>query len=309
MAELTGSTAVCEDALTRWLAYLSGTRDASPKTVDAYRADVSGFLGFMTRHHGGAFTLHSVEALKTKDMRAWLAHLNGRGLGATSIARRLSAVKSFVTWLGDAQGIEATAILATRGPKRPPRLPRPVAVQSAQDILDDVRNMSSVPWVVARDTAVLTLLYGCGLRISEALSLTAADMPLGETLRMTGKGRKERIVPVLPIVRQACADYLRAMPFELSPDDALFRSTRDNPLSARAIQKLLEHIRSRLGLPATTTPHALRHSFATHLLAAGGDMRTIQELLGHASLSTTQVYTSVNEAHLMDIYQKAHPRH
>ena len=241
-------------------------------------------------------------------MRAWMAHERGRGVGARSLARALSAVKSFYRWLSDREGFEATAVLSARAPKFQKKLPRPLAPDAARAMIDTVELQAREPWVAARDTAVITLLYGCGLRISEALSLTCDDAPLPPTLVIRGKGGKERIVPVIDPARSAVDAYLAACPFPADAGAPLFRGVRGGALSPRAVQKVMERARLQLGLPATATPHALRHSFATHLLGAGGDLRAIQELLGHASLSTTQAYTAVDTARLMEVYDRAHPR-
>lgn len=298
----TGSAAAIH-AMEAWLDHLSAARDASPKTIEAYRRDVAAYLGFMSQHWDGEAGLGPLSRVSVSDMRAWLARERGDGLSARSVARRLSAVKSFYRWLGERHGVEAAAVSAIRGPKVKQRLPRPVAPDAAKAMIAKV----DTGWVEARDSAVLTLLYGCGLRISEALSLRAADAPLPNMLKIRGKGGKERMVPVLPAAQEAVEAYRGACPFPLE-EGPLFLGVRGGPLNPRIIQKAVEHLRLMLGLPETTTPHALRHSFATHLLEAGGDLRTIQELLGHASLSTTQVYTGVNEARLMDVYAAAHPR-
>ena len=283
--------------------HLGSVRNASPKTIEAYRTDVASFLGFLSGHWGGEAGLKPLKNITVTDMRAWMARERGDGLGARSLARRLSAVKAFYRWLGVTHGIEAAAVSAIRGPKGKARLPRPVAPQMAKALIANTQT----GWVETRDCAVLTLLYGCGLRISEALGLQASDAPLGNMLKILGKGGKERLVPVLPVAAQAVEAYRAACPYELDAGP-LFLGARGGALNPRIIQKAMENLRLKLGLPATATPHALRHSFATHLLEAGGDLRTIQELLGHASLSTTQVYTGLNEARLMDIYADAHPR-
>nr|WP_112321353.1 tyrosine recombinase XerC [Oceanibium sediminis] len=294
--------------LQRWLNQLSAVRNASPKTIEAYRHDVAGFLGFLAGHWGGPAGRAQLGRVATRDMRAWMAHERGRGQSARSLARSLSAVKSFYRWLDEAEGINAPAVTATRAPKQSPRLPRPVAAEAAADLLDLAGAMQAEPWIAARDTAVLTLLYGCGLRISEALSLTGAHVPLGETMRIRGKGDKDRLVPVLPVARQAVDAYVALCPHPMAPGAPIFRGVRGGPLSARQVQMAMQTLRQAMGLPETATPHALRHSFATHLLERGADLRAIQDLLGHASLSTTQAYTAVNEAGLMDTYQRAHPR-
>ncbi len=295
-------------AVAEWLAQLSALKGASRHTIRAYRQDVLGWLGFLAFHHGGPQGLAEVLQAGQGDLRAWMAHERGRGVGSRSLARALSAVKGFARWAADHGGAEATVVLSARGPRHRRRLSRPLAEGAARDMLAAVGEQAAGDWQRARDVAVVTLLYGCGLRISEALGLTGRDHPLPEVLRITGKGGRTRLVPVLPAARAAVTEYVRLCPWELAADAALFRGTRGGPLDARLIQKAVERARLQLGLPATATPHALRHSFATHLLAAGGDLRAIQELLGHASLSTTQAYTAVDAARLMAVYEAAHPR-
>ncbi len=292
----------------RWLEHLSALRGNSDKTIDAYRRDLSGFLGFMTGHLGRVPSKNSLGRIGISDMRAWLAHGRRSGRAPRSLARELSAVKSFYRWLGEAEGLDVTAVLATRAPKFSAGLPRPVSRIDTRSLIDTVEVQSADSWVAARDVAVVTLLYGCGLRISEALGLTRAAAPLPEVLRITGKGNKERLVPVLPVVRQAVDTYLRLCPLAQKPNDPLFLGKRGGPLNPRLIQKVIQQARMQLGLPSSATPHAMRHSFATHLLESGGDLRSIQELLGHASLSTTQAYTAVDQARLMEVYKKAHPK-
>jgi integrase/recombinase XerC len=295
-------------ALADWLAHLRALDGASENTIRAYGADVARYLGFMARHRGGTEGVAPLAALPVADLRAWMAHERDRGLGARSLARALSAVKTFTAWAADRSGADATAVLSARGPKLKRRLPRPLSVEGASAMLEDVGEGARLPWVAARDTAVVTLLYGSGLRISEALSLTGADHPLPEVLRIRGKGGKERLVPVLPAARAAVTAYVAACPHEMTAGEPLFRGVRGGALNPRLVALAMEKARARLGLPASATPHALRHSFATHLLAAGGDLRSIQELLGHASLSTTQGYTAVDAARLMEVYEQAHPR-
>jgi integrase/recombinase XerC len=296
------------DALENWLEHLGALNGAAENTITAYRADVLSFLTFLSGYRGGPLERGAIAGLGLRDIRAWMAYERARSLGARSLARALSAVKSFTRWLAERDGFDPTAILSARAPRFAPRLPRPLAETDARAVLDSARLQARDDWVAARDAAVVTLLYGCGLRISEALGLTGADAPLPEVLRVTGKGGKERLVPVLPAARSSVARYLRLCPH--APDRAgpLFRGVRGGALNPRQIQKLMESVRLQLGLPASATPHALRHSFATHLLNAGGDLRAIQELLGHASLSTTQAYTAVDTARLMEIYEKTHPR-
>lgn len=301
-------SAALSDALARWLDHERALAGAAENTLKAYQADVLGFLSFMMVYHGDAQGLGPIAKIGIRDMRAWMASERGRGVSARSLARSLSAVKSFYRWLAEREGFEPTAVLATRAPKFQAKLPRPLAVEAASSMIDRVELQAREPWVAARDSAVVTLLYGCGLRISEALGLTGADAPLPQVLRIKGKGGKERVVPVIDLAREAVAAYLQVCPHEIEAHKPLFRGVRGGPLSPRAIQKVMEQARMQLGLPATATPHAMRHSFATHLLAVGGDLRTIQELLGHASLSTTQAYTAVDAARLMEVYDKAHPK-
>lgn len=295
-------------ALSEWLAQLAAIKGAAGHTVDAYRRDVARYLRFITDHRGGAEGLAAITATSQTDLRAWMAQERARGLSARSLARALSAVKGFTAWAADRTGRDATTVLSARGPKFRRKLPRPLSEDSAAAVLSDIGEDAREDWIAARDTAIATLLYGLGLRISEALSLTGADHPLPSTLRITGKGGKTRLVPVIPAAVEAIAAYVALCPFDLTPNDALFRGARGGPVNPRLIQGAMERARLRLGLPATATPHALRHSFATHLLSAGGDLRAIQELLGHASLSTTQAYTAVDAARLMEVYEKAHPR-
>ncbi|SEP81788.1 integrase/recombinase XerC [Loktanella sp. DSM 29012] len=295
-------------ALAGWLDHCRALNGASENTITAYRGDVMGFLAFMQTHHGDQVGLGPIARITTGDMRAWMAHERGRGVGARSLARSLSAVKTFYRWLSDREGFEPTAVLSIRAPKFTKKLPRPLEIDAARAMIDRVECQATEPWVAARDVAVVTVLYGCGLRISEALGLTARALPLPDILRIKGKGGKERIVPVIPAARTAVDAYARLCPHDLTGNAPLFRGIRGGPLNPRAVQKVMELSRLQLGLPASATPHALRHSFATHLLTAGGDLRTIQELLGHASLSTTQAYTSVDSVRLMEVYDAAHPR-
>ncbi|MDO5647975.1 tyrosine recombinase XerC [Paracoccus sp. (in: a-proteobacteria)] len=296
------------DAVARWLDAQAAARDLSRHTITAYQADVLAFLGFLGGYHGQAATPASLGGLVQADMRAFAAEERRRGLGARSLARRQSAVRSFLRWMSDRQGYDLSAALSARSPKYARGLPRPLTPEQAQDTLDQVAALHPEPWIAARDMAVLTLLWACGLRISEALALTGADWPFRDALTIRGKGGRERQVPVLPVARDAVADYLRLSPWPLTRAAPLFRAARGGALYAGAIDGAMARARAALGLPATATPHALRHSFATHLLASGGDLRTIQELLGHASLSTTQVYTGVDDARLMAVYRAAHPR-
>lgn len=302
------STPALSAALAAWLGQLSALQGAAVTTVNAYRRDVQRYLGFLVQHRGGVDGLASVATISPADLRAWMAEERGRGLSARSLARALSAVKGFTAWAADRTGRDATTVLSARGPKFRRKLPRPLSEDGAVAVLSGIGDDAREDWIAARDTAVATVLYGLGLRISEALSLTGADHPLPPTLRITGKGGKTRLVPVIPAAAKAVAAYAALCPFDLQPQAPLFRGARGGPVNPRLIQSAMERVRLRLGLPATATPHALRHSFATHLLSAGGDLRAIQELLGHASLSTTQAYTAVDAARLMEVYEKAHPR-
>lgn len=295
-------------ALAEWCAALSGTRGRALHTVTAYRRDVTGFLGFLAGHLGQPPGPDTFARLTPQDIRAWMAAERAAGLSARSLARKLSAVKSFARWWADRGGAEAQAILAARAPRFPARLPRPMTPEAARDMIGALAGAPSAPWIAARDAAVVTLLYACGLRISEALALTGAELPLPEVLRIRGKGGRERLVPVLPAARAAVERYVRLCPWPPAPGEPLFRGARGGALDPRLVARAVERARAALGLPASATPHAFRHSFATHLLAAGGDLRAIQELLGHASLSTTQAYTAVDAARLLEVYEATHPR-
>ncbi|MCD9148383.1 tyrosine recombinase XerC [Pseudophaeobacter flagellatus] len=296
------------DALQLWLQGLSALEGAAANTINAYQGDLTGFLTFMTTHSGARQGLGALAQISTSDMRAWMAQERNSGTGPRSLARKLSAVKSFYRWLAEREGFEPTAVLAARAPKFQKKLPRPLAEDAARAVLDTVEMQSSKSWVAARDVAVVTLLYGCGLRISEALALPGSAAPLPNSLRIAGKGGKERLVPVIAAARNAVDRYLALSPHPQENDKPLFRGMRGGPLNPRQIQTVMAQTRAQLGLPATATPHALRHSFATHLLEAGGDLRAIQELLGHSSLSTTQAYTAVDTAHLMAVYNRSHPK-
>ena len=317
MAVLNGASAATDhinlsaaltDALTAWLDHIRALDNAADNTIEAYRRDVSGYLGFLTRHFGDATGLSPLSRVELRDIRAWMAFERGRGVGARSLARALSAVKTFTAWLAEREGFDPTPVLSARNPKFQKKLPRPLSEDAARAMIDAVELQSMQSWIAARDMAVVTLLYGCGLRISEALGLSGAESPLPEVLRILGKGGKERIVPVIPAARAAVADYVRQCPHPITANTALFLGARGGPLNARLVQKAVAAARLQLGLPATATPHAMRHSFATHLLSAGGDLRAIQELLGHSSLSTTQAYTAVDTTRLMEVYDRAHPR-
>lgn len=295
-------------ALDDWLTSQKALKGAADNTLKAYSTDVTGFLSFLAEYTGEPTGMAALRDVGTRDMRAWMAHERGRGVAARSMARALSAVKSFYRWLSEREDFDATAVLSARSPKFQRKLPRPMEQDAARAMIDTVGMQSETSWIAARDIAVATLLYGCGLRISEALGLVGRDFPLPQVLRIKGKGGKERMVPVLDAARDAVAEYIRLCPFTPEPDAPLFRGKRGGALNPRLISRAMEQARMQLGLPASATPHAMRHSFATHLLAAGGDLRAIQELLGHASLSTTQAYTAVDAAQLMEVYDKAHPK-
>jgi integrase/recombinase XerC len=290
-----------------WLSSLKHERRASPNTLRAYGDDVSRFLGFQRGHLGGAVSEHALAKLKPADFRAFIAARRNEGLGAGGVQRALAAIRSFYKFLAREGVLENAAPRAVRTPRLKRGLPRPLSEADAARAIEEAGE-HDVEWLGARDAALLTLLYGAGLRISEALSLKRGDVPLGETLTILGKGRKERIVPVLPLLKEAIGDYAAKIPFTGPPSAPLFLSRRGKPMSAREAQGLMQRIRGRLGLSERATPHALRHSFATHLLQGGGDLRSVQELLGHASLSTTQTYTAIDMRQLMETYQSAHPR-
>ena len=298
-------------ALEAWIAYLAHERRASPLTLEAYREDLTAFFAFLQGHIGGPVSFGALAEVSAADVRAYMAarRSGARPLSPRSLSRRLSAIRSFYRFADRRLGIVNTGVALVRGPRLKPTVPRPVAEDQARGLITEAQtDPDREAWEGVRDAALLTLLYGCGLRISEALSLTRSDAPLPDALRIVGKGSKMRLAPVLPAVRRAMDAYLAELPFALAPGDALFRAKRGGPLGARYAQALMARLRGRLGLPDSATPHALRHSFATHILSHGGDLRTIQELLGHASLSTTQKYTAVNSAELMTIYARAHPR-
>lgn len=294
--------------VTQWLDQLSALNGTSANTLDAYRRDMAQFIDIMTQHHGGELGVERLAGLTQSDMRAWMARLRNGGLSPRSLARKLSTVKSFLRWLGEKEGFDPVVVLSMRPPKFTQKLPRPLDKPDAMTLIATATDMAEEDWVGARDTAVLLLLYGCGLRISEALAIPKRDTPLPEVMRIIGKGDKERLVPVLPVARAAVERYMALCPFPLDPNDVIFRGVRGGPLRPRLVQLAVQKLRTTLGLPASVTPHALRHSFATHLLGAGGDLRTIQELLGHAKLSTTQVYTAVDDEQLLAVYERSHPK-
>ncbi|MCY4053760.1 MAG: tyrosine recombinase XerC [Hyphomicrobiales bacterium] len=290
-----------------WLRYITIEQRLSPLSVQAYQRDARNFFAFLQDHRGSP---DLPEKIRVSDIRAFLAHRRHGGSGARSLARSLSGIRSLLGWLHQQDRIDATALDAIRTPKLPRLLPKPIDEKEARTLLEtsNIDNSTKEDWCAVRDVAVFAMLYGCGLRISEALSLNADILPLGERLAVTGKGNKERIVPVLPAVRESLKQYVQICPFALHPESPIFFGKQGRRLGARTVQARLAIARENLRLPPQTTPHALRHSFATHLLNAGGDLRTIQELLGHASLSSTQIYTEVETDHLLRVYEEAHPR-
>ncbi len=296
------------NAVAAWFRDLANARRASPHTLDAYGRDIAAFFAFLQQHLGGPAGLTELHALRAADFRAYLANRRGQGLAASSTARALSAIRAFYRFMERAGGVKNPAIAGQRGPKLPHAAPKPLSEPQALRVVQEPGNTDAESWIAVRDVAVLTLIYGCGLRVSEALGLNRDAAPFGETLLIHGKGGKERLVPVLPVVREAVEKYLALCPHRLARGDPLFAGARGKRLSPRTVQLRMQRLRSLLGLPDSATPHALRHSFATHLLSAGGDLRTIQELLGHASLSSTQRYTEVDAARLIDVYGQAHPR-
>jgi integrase/recombinase XerC len=291
----------------QWASYLQHDRRRSPHTIRAYVATAHRLIEFLGRYRGEEIAPGGLLNVAATDLRAFLADRRGQGLGPSSAARELSGVRAFLRYAAEQQG-QAPQLPRTRAPKRPRTLPRPAAPDEAMGLAEDAAGAATAPWIGARDLAILLLLYGAGLRVAEALSLTAPMLPIGQTLRVTGKRAKTRVVPVVPAVREAIEDYVRQCPHPLSGGSPLFVGARGGPLNPDLVRRAVAAARRRLGLPDTLTPHALRHSFATHLLARGADLRALQELLGHASLSSTQIYTAVDAARLLDVYRHAHPR-
>lgn len=304
---------IADEALLRertaWLSTLAAERRLSENTLEAYERDTRQFLTFLTGHLASPARLKDIGDLRPADLRGFLAARRRDGAGARTLGRGLAGLRSFLRHLERKGMANAAGAAAIRSPKQPKSLPKPLTDSQALSVVGTDAQLADEPWISVRNAAVLTLLYGCGLRISEALSLTPDDFAGSPSaLRITGKGGKTRIVPLLDAARRGVEDYRRLCPYPLAADGPLFRGARGGPLQAAIIQREMQRMRGALGLPDSATPHALRHSFATHLLAGGGDLRTIQELLGHASLSTTQVYTGVDSARLLEIYDKAHPR-
>lgn len=291
------------DMIEAWRDHLALARRRSPHTVRAYAAAAARLIA-----RTAPASWREVAALDAPGLRAQLAARRAEGLANTSTARELSALKAFIAFARAQAGLAEAAPPRLRGPRIRKGLPRPVTPDEAVNLAEEVAGQAAAEWIGARDRALLLLLYGAGLRIAEALSLTGADHPLGERLTVTGKGGKQRVVPILPVVRDGVADYAARCPWPLAPEGPLFRGAKGGPLAPGMVQKAVARARLALSLPATATPHALRHSFATHLLGAGVDLRSLQELLGHASLGSTQIYTRVDAATLLDTYRSAHPR-
>lgn len=293
----------------RWLDGLMRERRLSDNTVEAYERDTRQFLTFLTGHLAGPPRLSDIRTLRPADLRGFLAQRRKGGAGARTLGRGLAGLRSFLRYLERNGLANAAGAAAVRSPKQPKSLPKPLTDRDALTVVTSQAQLAEEPWIAARNAAVLTLLYGCGLRISEALGLKPSEFSGAPTsLRIVGKGDKTRIVPLIEAAREAVATYLKLCPYPIAADAPLFLGARGAKLQPAIIQREMQKLRGALGLPETATPHALRHSFATHLLAGGGDLRTIQELLGHASLSTTQVYTGVDSARLLQIYDRAHPR-
>jgi integrase/recombinase XerC len=295
-------------AIEDWQRWIGDERQSSTHTLDAYSRDMGAFFSFLNDHLGSPPTLNDLNNLKASDFRSFLARRLGDGIAQSSLARSMSTLRNFFRFLDKTGYASNATINAVRAPRPAPPVPKTIAAAEAIDLIDAAGSLSDTPWIAKRDTALFTLLYGCGLRIDEALSLNRADAPDGEAMMITGKGSKQRVVPVLPIVRDSISEYVDACPFSQKADGPLFLGARGGRLNPGVVQRQMRKLRAQLGLPASATPHALRHSFATHLLGAGGDLRTIQELLGHASLTTTQRYTSVDSERLIAVYDDAHPR-
>ena len=295
-------------ALEDWQRWLGAERRTSAHTIDAYGRDVAAFLDFIRDHRGDTPDLAALADLAPADFRAWLASRLADGISRTSVTRAMSALRNLFRFLDRTGRVDNQALAAVKAPKPPRSVPKPLNAEDAVALLRRAMEIAPEPWIGARDVAILTLLYGCGLRIDEALSLDQRDAPAGDAMRIIGKGNKERIVPVLPVVTDAVRTYRSACPYPADPDRPLFYGARGARLNPGIVQRTMRTLRADLGLPETATPHALRHSFATHLLAGGGDLRTIQELLGHASLSTTQRYTDVDTQRLIEVYDRSHPR-
>ncbi len=291
-----------------WLADLTKLNDISLNTFKAYQNDILKFFIFIENYLGQPISKKILSEIDITALRAWLAAQKNQGMSSRSSSRTISVVKNFFKWFSHKTGLSNDKVLSFKGPRLKMRLPRPLSIEDTKAILDSVGKDSVKSWIAARDLAILILLYGCGLRISEALGLKYDCTPLSDTLLIQGKGKKERLIPILPLARETVNNYLKLCPWGFQDNDPLFKGKRGKKLNARIIQSVVSETRMMLGLPATATPHAFRHSFATHLLSSGGDLRVIQELLGHSSLSSTQIYTGIDQTRLMDVFEKSHPR-
>lgn len=309
MAEKLTAQSAIEDAITAWVSYLTQIKDQSIHTVTNYAHDVRVFVGFLSNYRGQAISVGDLNALDLLEARAWLADLANNDLGAASRARAISALRGFYKWLTKQKLVQNAVLQTLRSPKKPQRAPHPLTAHQVDDFMDNAEVIRP-DWVGVRDRALLMLLYGCGLRISEALSLNGEDLHAIKSgqLTITGKGRKQRVVPLLDEVKQEIETYIKACPFAMQDDEAIFRGEKGGRLNSGVAERAMRNIRQQYLLPDYATPHALRHSFASHLLNSGADLRSIQELLGHASLSTTQQYTKVDEESLLAVFEKAHPR-
>ncbi len=294
--------------LNEWQKFACDYKGYSSNTVNSYLKDIKFFLMFVESYLGDQISLQSLKNLKPTDFRSWLADERKFGTSTVSLIRYLSSIREFYNWLNEKKSLSNFSIFNIQIPRREKKLPRPISSVNAIKMLSLASTKTTIPWLAARNAAVIALLYGCGLRISEALNLKRKSYPFDDFIKVQGKGNKERIIPILPIVNKYIEKYIQLCPFPKTADDHLFVGKRGKKLSPRVIQQEISNLRLQLGLPATATPHALRHSFATHLLSAGGDLRTIQELLGHASLTSTQIYTDVDEMRLMKVYKETHPK-
>ena len=294
--------------LDEWSRFACDFKRYSLNTVRSYSRDIRFFLVFVEFHLGNKISLQSLKNLKPIDFRSWLADERKFGTSPESLARYVSSVREFYNWLNEKKSLANFSVFSIQLPRKKKKLPRPISEVNVMKLLSLTSKNRSIPWLAARNAAVLLLLYGCGLRISEALGLKRKNYPFGDFIKVQGKGNKERIIPIIPIVKSYIDKYVELCPFQKMDCEHLFVGKRGKKLNPRIVQQEISNLRLQLGLPATTTPHALRHSFATHLLSAGGDLRTIQELLGHVSLTSTQIYTDVDEARLMKVYKETHPK-
>ena len=298
-----------EKFINDWLESQFVNSGKSEHTVLAYRREVKTFFTFLQDYLGKPVNIKDLSEIDRRTIRSWMARELQRGVSSRSIARKLSALKSFFRWFTDTNNLDASIVETTRSPKFKTSVPKPISVEGARELINHLGDQDKEPWVCARDVAVFSLLYGSGLRVSEALSLTQELLPIGDSLRVIGKGKKERIVPVLPFIQNAMKDYAEKCPYIDNSSKPLFFGLRGGPLNQRVVRKIVEQARISLGLPSKSTPHSLRHSFATHILNEGGDLRTIQDLLGHSSLQTTQIYTKVETSRKKKVYKEVHPRY